>query len=475
MRLLAAAALVLVTALGVGASLAPAADIGANDDSAKYAQDGGAAMYEQMRALGLRQVVIGVRFVPSDPMVIQDKAHLDAAVETAAAAGLRVVLAVYPYPPRELEAGLGAPTLFAGYVGALASIYPDVRQLVIGNEPNQPAFWRPQFDAGGANVSAKAFGPYLAAAYDALQGVDETLRVVGVGLSPRGNDRPDAKNNISTSPVRFLRALGDWYRRSGRTRPLMDAFSFHPYPRQATDPLDRGYSWPNVGFADLDRLKQALWDAFHGTAQPTTVEGLKLHLDEVGWQVDTARRPGYLGRENVPVTDEITQAGIYGDLVRRAACDTDLAEVSFFGFRDDTARAGFQAGLLRADGTARVSADAVREAISAGEAGCTGALVRWRPGQGVLDARVAVAAGKPSQVATRIATGEDARAVVCVTSAATVAARCRAAAVVGLRPRSLQVPAPAGATGRVQVSVRLAAESNRSRKTVVVARTALGR
>jgi len=101
--------------------------------------------------------------------------------------------------------------------------------------------------------------------------------------------------------------------------------------------------------------------------------------------------------------------------------------------------------------------------------------VRWRPGQGVLDARVAVAAGKPSQVATRIATGEDARAVVCVTSAATVAARCRAAAVVGLRPRSLQVPAPAGATGRVQVSVRLAAESNRSRKTVVVARTALGR
>ncbi|HZN20982.1 MAG TPA: hypothetical protein VFB57_00330 [Gaiellaceae bacterium] len=475
MRLLAAAALVLVTALGVGASLAPAADIGANDDSAKYAQDGGAAMYEQMRALGLRQVVIGVRFVPSDPMVIQDKAHLDAAVETAAAAGLRVVLAVYPYPPRELEAGLGAPTLFAGYVGALASIYPDVRQLVIGNEPNQPAFWRPQFDAGGANVSAKAFGPYLAAAYDALKGVDETLRVVGVGLSPRGNDRPDAKNNISTSPVRFLRALGDWYRRSGRTRPLMDAFSFHPYPRQATDPLDRGYSWPNVGFADLDRLKQALWDAFHGTAQPTTVEGLKLHLDEVGWQVDTARRPGYLGRENVPVTDEITQAGIYGDLVRRAACDTDLAEVSFFGFRDDTARAGFQAGLLRADGTARVSADAVREAISAGEAGCTGALVRWRPGQGVLDARVAVAAGKPSQVATRIATGEDARAVVCVTSRASVSARCRAAVVVGLRPRSLQVPAPAGARGRVQVSVRLAAESNRSRKTVVVARTALGR
>jgi len=475
MRLLAAASLVLVAALGAGASLAPGADIGANDDSAKYAQDGGAAMYEQMRALGLKQVVIGVRFVPSDPMVIQGKAQVDVAVANAVAAGLRVVLAAYPYPPREVEAGLGSPALFAGYVGALASIYPEVRQFVIGNEPNQPAFWRPQFDGGGANVSARAFGPYLAAAYDALKGVDETLRVVGVGLSPRGNDRPDAKNNISTSPVRFLRGLGDWYRRSGRTRPLMDAFSFHPYPRQATDPLERGYSWPNVGFVNLDRLKQALWDAFHDTAQPTTVEGLKLHLDEAGWQVDTARRSGYLGRENVPVTDEITQAAIYGDLVRRAACDADIAEISFFGFRDDTARAGFQAGLVRAGGSARPSADSIRGAIAAAETGCDGALVRWRPGQGVLDARVAVAAGGPLQVATRIATGEDARAVVCVSSGSAVASRCRAASVVGLRPRSLRVLAPAGSKRRVQVSVRLAAEANRARKTVVVARTSLRR
>ena len=95
MRLLAAAWLVLVTALGAGVSLAPGADIGANDDSAKYSEDGGAAMYEQMRALGLKQVVIGVRFVPSDPMVIQGKAHLDAAVANAIAAGLRVVLAAH--------------------------------------------------------------------------------------------------------------------------------------------------------------------------------------------------------------------------------------------------------------------------------------------------------------------------------------------------------------------------------------------
>ena len=211
MRILAAAT-ALAVALLCGASVAVAANVGANDDSAKHADDGGAALYAEMAGLGLTQTVIGVRFVPSEAVVIQQKPLLDRAIAAAQAAGLRVVLAVYPYPPREIEAGLSSPSMFASYVGVLASIYPEVKHFVIGNEANQPAFWRPQFDASGQNASAPAFGPYLAAAYDVLKGVDPAISVIGVGLSPRGNDRPDAKNNISTSPVRFLRALGAWYR-----------------------------------------------------------------------------------------------------------------------------------------------------------------------------------------------------------------------------------------------------------------------
>ena len=470
MRFLAAAT-ALIVALLTGASAATAADIGANDDSAKFAEDGGAALYAEMSGLGLRQTIISVRFVPSQAMVVQDKARLDRAIANAADAGLRVALAVYPYPPRELEAGLGSPSLFASYVGVLASIYPQVRQFVIGNEPNQPAFWRPQFDAAGQNASAAAFGPYLAAAYDALKSVDPEITVVGVGLSPRGNDRPHAKNNISTSPVRFLRALGAWYRRSGRTRPLMDAFSFHPYPNKATDSLERGYVWPNAGFANLDRVKQALWDAFHGTAQPTTGDGLKLHLDEVGWQVETAGRPGYLGLENVPVTDEETQAAIYGELVRAVACDVDVSEMSFFGFRDDGLRTGFQAGLVRADGTSRASATTVREAIVAAAGGCTGSEVHWRPGAEVAGARIAVDA-RASAVTARIGAGEDVRASVCVRPAGligviVVPTRCRATTIPGGRATSVAL-SPAGGTERVQIVVDLAAESNRLRRTRVV-------
>jgi hypothetical protein len=430
-----------------------------------------------MRGLGLKQTVIGVRFVPSEPMTVQDKPELDRAISNATAAGLRVVLAVYPYPPRELEAGLSSPAVFASYVGVLASIYPQVDEFIVGNEPNQPAFWRPQFDAAGQNASAAAFGPYLAAAYDTLKAVNPKIEVVGVGLSPRGNDRPNARSNISTSPVRFLRALGGWYRRSGRTRPLMDAFSFHPYPNKATDPLDRGYAWPDAGFANLDRIKQALWDAFHGTAQPTTMDGLTLHLDEVGWQVDTTGLPGYRGVENVPVTDEATQAAIYGQLVRAADCDPDVAEVSFFGFRDDGLRTGFQAGLLRADGSARAAAATVEAAIAeAAVRACAGAEVRWQPGSAVVGARVAVGA-KGSAVTARIAAGEDVRARVCVTPlpsspARSRPARCRAAAVSGLRSTSVALALPR-TDRRVEVAVDLVAESNRARRLHVVRETVL--
>lgn len=472
-------AIALAAALLGGASTASAADIGANDDTGKYLADGGSALYGDMAALGMRQIVLPVRFKPSEPMTIQDKALLDRTIPAAMAAGLRVAVAVYPYPTREVQAGLASPSLFGSYVGAVASIYPEVKQFVIGNEPNQPAFWRPQFNTKGRMLSAPAFGQYLATAYDALKAVDPAITVVGIGLSPRGNDRPKAKNNVSTSPVRFLRALGNWYRASGRGEPLMDAFSFHPYPNKATDPLDRGYAWPNAGFVNLDRIKQALWDAFHGTPQPTTVDGLKLHLDEVGWQVSTSGQPGYTGLENVVVTDELTQAAVYAELVRRASCDPDVAEVSFFGFRDDGARTGFQAALQRLDGTARPAAEAVRAAIADAASGCTQALAPWRPVSDVLDPSVVVEVGTNGSFDVTLRTGEDARARVCIASkppgggyflgpVGPSTTRCRATKLAGLRPRDLELAPPAVGQESFELAVELAAEANVARRTILV-------
>jgi len=385
---LAAVAAVCAVAAGMPAGALGAADIGANDDTAKYETDGGTTFYAEMAALGLRQSVLTVRFQPSAPALIPTQDALDSAVQNATAAGLRVVFAVYPYPPRELASGVGSPQAFAVWLTALARRYPQVRQYVVGNEPNQAAFLRPQFGRTGRSVSAATAGEYLAAGYDALKAVDTGITVVGVGLSPRGNDDPHAPNNPSVSPLRFLEALGRWYRASGRRTPLMDGFSFHPYPRKATDPLAAGYIWPNAGFVNLDRVKQGLWDAFHDTAQPTTVDGLKLYLDEVGWQVGTAGRIGYAGIENVPVTTEATQAAIYSALIRQAACDPSIAEVNFFGFQDDGLRTGFQAGLYRADGSARPAAAAVHQAILDTAVGCPGLVTAWKPAAGVVGAQV---------------------------------------------------------------------------------------
>jgi hypothetical protein len=467
-------------ALLVGATPSPAADIGANDDSAKYAADGGAAMYVEMAAAGLRQTVIGVRFRPTEPLTIQDKALLDRALTNALDAGLHVVLAVYPYPPREIEAGLGSPSNFGAYVSEVARAYPQVTQFVIGNEPNQPAFWRPQFTRSGVNASAASFGRYLAAAYDALDAVDPGLKVVGVGLSPRGNDKPRARNNISTSPVRFLRALGSWYRASERTRPLMDGFSFHPYPNSATDPLERGYGWPNAGFVNLDRVKQALWDAFSGTPQSTTLDGLTLHLDEVGWQVDTSSRLGYRGQENVAVTDEVTQATIYGELVRRVACDPDIEDLSFFGFRDDGLRTGFQAALYRADGSSRPALEAVRGAIAETAEGCAVTVAPWAPSHTV--ARVRVTGRRSPEVGfrARVIAGEDAHVHVCASSrgrrvalrvvrgdGALVDGGCALVALRGNHPLDV-APAAGLLRSAVQIRADVHAEANPGRRAVFI-------
>jgi hypothetical protein len=467
---------VLASAGALGGS-AWAADVGANDDTGKYASDAGAAFYAEMAALGLRQVVVTVRWLPSDPLALRERPILDLTVAAARSAGIRVVFATYPYPPREIQAGLARPEAFAAWLAELAERYPDVRQFVVGNEPNQPAFWRPQFSRAG-QLSARVFGPFLAAGYDALKEVDSSIVVVGVGLSPRGNDRPNARNNVSTSPIRFLRALGAWYRSSGRDRPLMDGLSFHPYPNRATDSLERGYEWPNAGFVNLDRVKQAVWDAFVGTPQATTLEGLRLYLDEVGWQVSTTGRDGYVGVENVPVTDEESQGAIYGALVRRAACDPDIAQVNVFGFQDDPLLSGFQAGLYRLDRSARPSALAVRAAIE--EPQCTtGFTLAWRPARAVLGARRPVWRVADDRVDVEVTAAEGAIARVCLLAGSHtlssvrryLASRraepssCVVGAVQAYRWKTFSVPREAGPQ---TVAVTLAAEANASRETTIV-------
>jgi hypothetical protein len=368
--------------------------IGVADDLGIHA-DHSAWFFDSLGELGMQENRVSVPFDASAPTVIQNQVALDLYVPLATLRGVRVVFSVAPAKARAMADNPDAARQYAEYVAHLARTYPTVKDFIVGNEPNQPRFFQPQFNAAGQNVSAAAYYTMLAAAYDALKGVDPAIRVIGLGLSPRGNDQPNAANNVSTSPVRFLNALGKAYRRSGRSKPIMDELAFHPYPDQDRDSLMKGYRWPNAGVPNLGRIKQAFWDAFHGTGQPTFGEGrgrgsMTFRLDELGWQVDvvTAATAAYHGRENVRPTDEGAQARIYGDAIRYLACDASVRSILFFLLRDEADLDRWQAGLVRADGSRRPSFDAVKAAFTQTGGRCSGPARSWRHSNAVEGARV---------------------------------------------------------------------------------------
>jgi hypothetical protein len=209
-RLIAIAIAALALAGGSSASAAPA--FGVAEDATKYADDGGASLYPRIRALGMTQNRFTVRWDPNDPTRIQERGFLDRSLPAAAPAGIRVVFDVYPLDTTAFSVDpVARGRLFAAYLQTLARAYPQVRDYIVGNEPNEAYFWQPQFGPSGEQASAAAFLPVIAAAYDALKSVDPGIRVIAGGPSTEGNDR------TSTSPVRFLRALGVAYRASGRT------------------------------------------------------------------------------------------------------------------------------------------------------------------------------------------------------------------------------------------------------------------
>lgn len=367
-----------------------APSFGAAEDMTKYADDGGASLYPRMRSLGMVENRFTVRWNPADPTTIQERGFLDRSLPAAARAGVRVVFDVYPAEPLAFSMDPAArSSLFAAYLQTLARTYPQVKDYIVGNEPNESYFWQPQFGPAGEQVSAAAYLTLITASYDALKAVDPAIRVVAAGPSNEGNDR------TSTSPVRYLRALGEAYRTSGRTAPIMDALGFHIYPRTNTDPPSRPYAWPNAGGADLARIKQAVWDAFAGTAQPTFGEGpalagsgaLGLVVDEFGWQVaiEPALAGRYSGTENVPTISEAEQAGNYTELIRMLACDTAVTDAMVFHLVDESDLNRFQTGLLRADRSERPSYGAVRDAIAA--ASSCGAPTSWTHGVGVMGAK----------------------------------------------------------------------------------------
>jgi hypothetical protein len=393
MRLLRALTASLVGAL-VLAGNASAIDVGVVDDYG-IAPENAPWFFDSLAELGMRENRISIPWDPEAPTTIHRQQALEFYVPYASVRGIRVIFAVAPATARSITSTPEAAAQYAAFLQQLARTFPSVKDYIIGNEPNQPYFWQPQFDRRGRPLSPAAYYSLLARSYDALKSVEPSITVIGLGLSPRGNDQPKARDNVSISPVRFISGLGKAYRRARRQRPIMDELGFHPYPDRDTDSLTKGYRWPNAGVYNLDRIKQAFWDAFRGTRQPTFGEGrsrgrIAFRLDELGWQVGVVpdSASAYHGRESVRTTSEANQSSIYNRAIRYLACDASVRSVLFFLLRDEPDLERWQAGLVRADGTARPSFAAVKAGIAQTGGRCPGRLRSWRHTTKVVGAKV---------------------------------------------------------------------------------------
>ena len=488
-------ALVCVAALVFGGAASGALVVGVNDDAPK---DPTLAswFYSTMVSEGLGVDTLSLRWDEGDPTAIPDQDDVSQAIAAANAAGVSVELDLYPLHSQAFTGGstcapssnplaCGNPTLiqeFGAWTAAVAAAFPTVHQFVVMNECNQPLFLNPQWNTAGVNQSAAVCGRALAAAYDALKGVSASNFVWGVGLSPRGNDAPKAASNSSTSPVKFLVALGQWFgafaAKTHRKAPLMDGLDFHPYPVPQSLPFATGYANPNdASVTNLPRIYQAFYNGFKGTPQKTIGQqkggGLPVSLNESGIQTaSTAEAAAYTGVEvSATAAGGVTgkyatqayQATWYGEMLNLVACDPNVRVLNIFHLIDESALEGWQSGLYFANQTPKQSAQVVKSFIAGGEK-CVGKVARWFP------APVATIPALPAGCVGACATAWRAVTAACQSLTATKA-RCRlgvAALKTELVVLQLQA-AHAAASAKAALALRIAAF-----KQAVVAATTLG-
>jgi hypothetical protein len=329
------------------------------------------------RDLGLQAFRITVPWEPGQTSPAPaTAADLDHAV--AATFGLRLVLAVY-------GRGVDAPrtdaarSAYCSYVVELLRRYPTIGDIVIWNEPNLTRFWRPQFDARGRSAAPAAYAALLGRCWDTLHAFRPTVNVIAAS-SPRGNDNPKAVSNISHSPMSWYRELGRAYRASKRSAPLFDTVGHNAYQNGAAEPpWKRHPQTTSIGVGDYDKLLGVLRQAFSGTRQPLPGEGtVRIWYMELGFQsvVDPAKRAFYRGRENVagtlPATagaGGVSQASQLAAAIRLAYCQPAVGGIFNFELVDEPDLAGWQSGVLWADGTPKPAYAAVKKAIADAGAG----------------------------------------------------------------------------------------------------------
>jgi hypothetical protein len=268
---------------------------------------------------------------------------------------MRIVLTVSG-PAKESPQSDTERSQFCAYVRDALTRFPSVNDVTIWNEVNSNDFWQPQFE-NGASAAPKAYVALLAHCYDTLHQARPRVNLM-TDTSPRGNDNPLAATNASHAPGTFVRKMGEAYRESGRTRPLFDNVGHHPYGDFSLEsPFARHPNTGSIGQGDYDKLVAAYSDAFSGTDQAVIgAYGVRIYYLEAGFEttISPAKRPLYSGVERArTVGPDLLHREQLQDAIRLAYCQPYVASYFNFLLTDEHNLAGWQSGLLWADGTSK--------------------------------------------------------------------------------------------------------------------------
>ena len=340
-RRLIAAALLLVAG-GVAAWLAlrpahaPRLLVGVDDDTLKWTADP-LGVVRWQHALGAQAVRVWVpwhgELKPSGPRLTELARTEQAARETT------VVLAVFGVT-RDTPRSARRQARFCAYAQSSLALVPHARAVVVWNEANSPTYW---------NGTSAQYAALLARCYDVLH--REGLTVLDSTASAH-------------APEAFLRAVGAWFRASGRLRPLVDAFGHNPYPTSGLEPPATVHAPGFVGEGDYARFVRVLRLAFGGVPDIWYLE------DGFQSAVPPSLRGHYSGHESVPTITPAQHARQLALAIRLASCQPDVHAFFNFELVDETRLAGWQSGLLWRGVHRKPAAAAFKAAARQAAVGC---------------------------------------------------------------------------------------------------------
>jgi Cellulase (glycosyl hydrolase family 5) len=280
-------------------------------------------------------------------------------VEAAQARGLKVLLTLSgPVPvwaTKDHDDTLTRPSAaeFQTFATAVARRFgTGVSWYALWNEPNHPAFLKPQY-SGRTPKSPRIYRQLYQAGRKGLQ-------AGGSGATPIliGETAPVGTGKV-VAPLTFLRSalcLSRSYRKSKSCGKLTaSGWAHHPYMNRG------GFRAPNssndVTYGVLSRLTRALTRAGHAGA---ITPNLGVYLTEFGVQ----SRP-----DTIVGVSLTTQAAWRSRAERLASSNGRVKLFSQYLMRDDADLGGFQTGLRFADGQAKPVYDEFRLPLNAHRSG----------------------------------------------------------------------------------------------------------